>query len=106
MKKIQYSQKIFFKTPAHPIKKWYQFKVPVTEFEKAVGSIEGFNSIRFMRVFMKGFTDSTILRFGQLQLVRADWRRYLQSLNTPGAVVPLDPTDATTFVVSTVTKFL
>jgi cell surface protein SprA len=34
--------------------KWYQFKVPVTEFEKAVGSIEGFNSIRFMRVFMKG----------------------------------------------------
>ncbi len=82
--------------------KWIQLKIPVKQFTNTVGNISDFKSIRFMRMFMKGFTDSTILRFGQLQLVRADWRRYLQSLNTPGAVVPLDPTDATTFVVSTV----
>ncbi len=82
--------------------KWIQLKVPIKQFSSSIGNISDFKSIRFMRVFMKGFTDSTILRFGQLQLVRADWRRYLQSLNIPGAVVPLDPTDATTFVVSTV----
>ena len=82
--------------------RWIQLKVPVKQYSKTVGNISDFKSIRFMRMYMKGFTDSTILRFAQLQLVRADWRRYLNSLNTAGAVVPLDPTDNTTFVVSTV----
>lgn len=82
--------------------KWIQIKVPIREYTKAVGNISDFKSIRFMRVYMKGFSDSTILRFAQMQLVRADWRRYLNSLTKPGAVVPLDPTDNTTFVVSTV----
>lgn len=82
--------------------RWIQLKVPIREYTKSVGNISDFKSIRFMRVYMKGFSDSTILRFAQMQLVRADWRRYLNSLTTPGAVVPLDPTDNTTFVVSTV----
>ncbi len=82
--------------------KWIQIKVPIRQYNKSIGSISDFKSIRFMRMFMKGFDSTTILRFAQLQLVRADWRRYTQSLNTPGAVVPLDPTDNTTFVVSTV----
>jgi cell surface protein SprA len=82
--------------------RWIQLKVPIKQYTKTVGNISDFKSIRFMRMYMKGFTDSTTLRFAQLQLVRADWRRYLNSLTTPGAVVPLDPTDNTTFVVSTV----
>ncbi len=82
--------------------KWIQIKVPIREYTRSVGNISDFKSIRFMRMYMKGFTDSTILRFAQMQLVRADWRRYLNSLNKPGAIVPLDPTDNTTFVVSTV----
>lgn len=82
--------------------RWIQIKIPVREYTKAVGNISDFKSIRFMRMYMKGFTDSTILRFAQMQLVRADWRRYLHSLTKPGAIVPLDPTDNTTFVVSTV----
>lgn len=82
--------------------KWIQIKVPIREYTKAVGNISDFKSIRFVRMYMKGFSDSTILRFAQLQLVRADWRRYLNALTKPGAVVPLDPTDNTTFVVSTV----
>ena len=82
--------------------RWIQIKVPIREYTRSVGNISDFKSIRFMRVYMKGFNDSTILRFAQMQLVRADWRRYLNSLTTPGAVVPLDPTDNTAFVVSTV----
>ena len=82
--------------------RWIQLKVPIREYTRSVGNISDFKSIRFMRMYMKGFTDSTIIRFAQMQLVRADWRRYLHSLNKPGAVVPLDPTDNTTFVVSTV----
>ena len=82
--------------------RWIQIKIPVREYTKSVGNISDFKSIRFMRMYMKGFSDSTTLRFAQMQLVRADWRRYLNSLTKPGAVVPLDPTDNTTFVVSTV----
>lgn len=81
---------------------WYQFKIPIREFERAVGNISDFKSIRFMRMVMTGFNDSAVLRMGYINLVRADWRRYISSLKTPGVIVPADPNDNTKFVVSTV----
>jgi len=60
---------------------WYQFKIPVKEPDQAFGSISDFKSIRFMRMFMHGFKDSTILRFATLDLVRADWRKYERALD-------------------------
>ncbi|MFO7941011.1 MAG: cell surface protein SprA [Bacteroidales bacterium] len=59
---------------------WYQFKIPVREPERKVGAIEDFKSIRFMRMFMRGFSERTILRFAKLDLVRGEWRRYTGSL--------------------------
>ena len=44
--------------------KWYQFKVPVSQFENVIGGIEGFNSIRFMRVYMKGFNKPVVSTTG------------------------------------------
>lgn len=81
--------------------KWYQFKVPVTEFEKAVGSIEGFNSIRFMRVFMKGFDKPVVCRIARMELVRSDWRRYTFDLQKPGEYIANDD-NTTSFDVSAV----
>ncbi|MCY1635390.1 T9SS outer membrane translocon Sov/SprA [Marinifilum sp. D737] len=60
---------------------WYQFKIPVNEFEDQFGSISDFTSIRFMRMFMKGFEEDVIMRFATLDLVRDDWRKYEQALN-------------------------
>ena len=34
--------------------RWYQFKIPVREYESRVGGITDFRSIRFIRMFMKG----------------------------------------------------
>jgi cell surface protein SprA len=82
--------------------RWIQLKIPIREYTRTVGNISDFKSIRFMRMYLKGFTDSTILRMANFQLVRADWRRYTNSMTKPGAVVPLDPNDNTAFVVSTV----
>jgi len=65
---------------------WYQFKVPITDYQKKVGSISGFNSIRFIRMFMTGFQDSTILRLASLDLVRGDWRNYTKDLYPVGTV--------------------
>lgn len=60
---------------------WYQFKIPVDEFEDTYGNISDFTSIRFIRMFMKDFEEDVILRFATLDLVRDDWRRYDQSIN-------------------------
>jgi len=59
--------------------KFYQIKIPINE-GKSINGISDFKSIRFMRMFMRGFTDTTTLRFVTLQLVRGEWRRYNQSL--------------------------
>ncbi len=60
---------------------WYQFRIPLREYEQKVGSISDFTSIRFMRMFMTGFEKHAVLRFGTLDLVRGEWRVYEQNLN-------------------------
>ncbi|MCH5216001.1 MAG: cell surface protein SprA [Muribaculaceae bacterium] len=60
---------------------WYQFKIPLKEFEKIVGSINDFSTIRFMRIFMTGFKNPTHLRFANFELVRGEWRTYNYNLN-------------------------
>jgi len=60
---------------------WYQFKVPVRNPQETFGSITDFKSIRFLRMFLKGFADSTVLRFATLDLVRADWRKYTKDVD-------------------------
>ena len=59
---------------------WYQFRIPVDEYEKAVGGINGLNSIRFMRMYLTGFEQPIVLRFATLDLIRAEWRTYGQAL--------------------------
>jgi len=59
---------------------WYQFKVPINEYEGNYGGIQDFKSVRFMRMFLKDFSDTIILRFATLELVRGEWRRYNRSL--------------------------
>ncbi len=78
---------------------WYQFKVPMNQYDKKVGNIPDFKSIRFMRMFLTGFEDSVVLRFAKLDLVRNQWRRYLYELK-PGDPIPVDQN--TTFNVSAV----
>lgn len=63
---------------------WYQFKVPIYEPQKVVGSIQDFKSIRFIRMFLKGFGEPVILRFATLELVRGEWRKYNLSLLESG----------------------
>ncbi len=62
---------------------WYQFKIPIRDYEKKVGSIRDFKSVRFMRIFMHGFYEPTFLRFGTLELVRGEWRTYTKTLYDP-----------------------
>ena len=69
---------------------WYRFKIPLEQFDGRVGSIQDFRSIRFMRMYLKGFNEKTIFRFARLQFVRNQWRRYRRNLAIPG-ITPSDP---------------
>jgi cell surface protein SprA len=82
--------------------KWYQFKIPVQTPDKVVGTIQDFKSIRFMRLFMKGFSQPTICRFASLELVRGEWRKYYNSLLSDGEYIPDPNQNLTSFDISTV----
>ncbi|MBQ8099955.1 MAG: cell surface protein SprA [Paludibacteraceae bacterium] len=61
---------------------WYQFKIPVRDpnaYTK-VGGVRNFKSIRFMRMYLTGFTQETFLRIAALNLVRGEWRQYTKDL--------------------------
>lgn len=81
--------------------RWYQFKIPISEFESVVGGIEGFNSIRFMRVYMTGFERPVLVRLARFELVRSDWRRYEFDLKKPGEYIATDD-NSTSFDISAV----
>jgi cell surface protein SprA len=79
--------------------RWLQFKIPIFEPTEAKGGIGDFRSIRFMRMYLTDFEDPTVLRFGTMDLVRGDYRRYTQTLDSDKS----DPAnEETSFQVSAV----
>ena len=63
---------------------WYLFRIPIQKPDKTVGSMRDLRSVRFMRMFMRGFKDTTILRMATLDLIKGDWRRFSESLYENG----------------------
>ena len=61
--------------------RWYQFRIPLSQYDQRVGNINDFTSIRFMRMFLTQFRRPVVLRFGSLDLVRGEWRIYQQPLS-------------------------
>jgi cell surface protein SprA len=82
--------------------RWLQFKIPVTEPTNVIGSIADFRSIRFMRMFLTNFTDEITIRFGALDLIRTDWRRYTNTLDPNEPSLNSPETDNTVLDVLTV----
>lgn len=80
---------------------WYQFKIPVRQPSEVVNGIQDFRSIRFMRMYLHGWPQEATLRFARLEFVRGEWRKYMQSLESPGEVGGGDD-DPTAFAVAAV----
>ncbi len=76
---------------------WYLFRVPIKDYEKKVGNIPDFKSIRFVRMFLTGFEDSVVLRFARLDLVRNQWRTFAYKVDTAGNYVQTPAGGNTTF---------
>ncbi len=79
--------------------KWYQFKIPVNDAEGSVGGIQDLRAIRFMRMFLRGWSEQVNLRFARLELVRGEWRKYQKELVEDGAP---DPALVSTFDIAAV----
>lgn len=64
--------------------KWYLFRVPVSQFVTDAGSHDPavLNNVRFARILLTGFDQTSTLRFGTLDLVRSDWRKYTKDIAT------------------------
>lgn len=63
---------------------WYLFRIPVTQYQNKVGNIPDFKSIRFIRMFLTGFEDTIVCRFGKLELIRNQWRQFTYETDTTG----------------------
>ena len=85
-----------------PTTKWYQFRIPIHNPDKVVNGMSGFNSIRFMRLFMRDFEEPIVCRFATFELVRADWRTYNLSLQEEGDYSPTQGDGEGSFYVGTV----
>lgn len=82
--------------------KWYQFRIPVSQPEKVIGNLQDFRSIRFIRMFMRGFEQPVVARFATLELVRGEWRKYRQNLLSAGEYIVNDNPNQTKFDISAV----
>ena len=81
--------------------KWYQFRIPIRS-GTPINGISDFNSIRFIRMFLTNFKMPVILRFGELDLVRGDWRRYTKTLDESINQVDLNENELKDFEVGVV----
>lgn len=68
---------------------WYQFRIPIGSFNKRVGNIPDFKSIRFIRMFLTGFDSTIVMRFGKLELTRNIWRKFPFNIDETGNYNPV-----------------
>lgn len=71
--------------------KWFLFRIPVAQFQNDAGdpSVQVLNNVRFARILLKDFDQTSTIRFGSMDLVRSDWRKYTK--NIAYAPTPADP---------------
>ncbi|MDO4224339.1 MAG: cell surface protein SprA [Bergeyella zoohelcum] len=86
--------KVRFQNGQEGTNKWYLFRVPVSQFDTNAGdaSSDILNNVRFARIILDGFDETSTLRFATMDLVRSDWRKYPKNVSyttqIPNAGVP------------------
>ncbi|MER3498403.1 MAG: cell surface protein SprA [Chitinophagaceae bacterium] len=72
---------------------WYLFRIPIRQYQNKVGNIPDFKSIRFIRMFLTNFDDTVVCRFGKLELIRNQWRKFNYKIDTTGLYTQLPAND-------------
>ncbi len=79
---------------------WYQFRIPLVS-GKAIGEIQDFKAIEFIRMYMKGWSSETILRFAKFQLVSTTWRTSRDYMGVETDTMIVDPQPGSFFNIGT-----
>jgi cell surface protein SprA len=61
---------------------WYLFRIPIRDVRKKVGDLEGFKSIRYIRMLLTEFQQPVVLRLANFRMVGSRWRKYQADLRT------------------------
>jgi cell surface protein SprA len=70
---------------------WYLFRIPVRQFEAKFGNIDGFKSIKYVRMLLTGYSEPVVLRFANFRMVGSRWRRYADNLRDGGLIPDPEP---------------
>ena len=67
--------------------RWYQVRIPLSEFKRQVGDINDFQNITYVRMWMSGYEQPFTLRFATLEFVGSQWRQdeNINQNSDPGA---------------------
>lgn len=55
--------------------RWYQVRIPLSEFKRQIGDINDFQNITYVRIWMSGYKQPFTLRFATLEFVGSQWRQ-------------------------------
>jgi cell surface protein SprA len=73
---------------------WYLFRIPLREYTRKIGAINGFKNIRFIRMYLTDWQQPAVLRFVQLHFASTQYRKYKGDLNVRGLQEVPEPYDA------------
>ena len=90
--------------------KWYLFRIPVANYDdttegSATDAAQLLNNVRFSRLLLAGFDNTSTIRFGTFDLVRSDWRKYTKQIysnSVPSSSEGTGAPDTTKFDVGSV----
>ncbi len=75
------------------LEKWFLFRIPVNSYQNKIGNIPDFKSVRFIRMFLTNFDDTVVCRFGKLELIRNQWRKFNFNIDSTGNYTNLPAND-------------
>ncbi|MEX2605035.1 MAG: cell surface protein SprA [Gracilimonas sp.] len=55
--------------------RWHLVRIPLSQFERKIGEIEGFQNISHIRVWMSGYEKPFTLRFASFEFIGSQWRK-------------------------------
>lgn len=55
--------------------RWHLVRIPLSEFERKVGDIDGFQNISHIRMWMSGYEKPFTMRFATFEFIGSQWRK-------------------------------
>lgn len=59
----------------NPEDRWYQVRIPLSEFKRQFGDINDFQNITYIRFWMSGYKHPFTMRFATFEFVGSQWRQ-------------------------------